>query len=110
MVSESTDHWILWLTERTGRLLTLFSFILLGLYLLGNFQDFLEQNQRYLLRGLEYCCLVGGLAGLYSAVYHVGRIIARRKPALGRLLVSLLMVVYDFGIYASLKLLTAWLR
>jgi hypothetical protein len=110
MIRESSEHWILWLTERVGRLLTLFSLILLGLYLLGNFQDFLEQTQRALLRGLEYCCLVGGLAGLYSVVYHVGLLIARRRPALGRLLVSLLMVVYDFGIYGSLKLLAVWLR
>ena len=108
MKRDNSEHWITWLTERVSRFLTLFSFVPLGIYLIGNFQEFLSENQEYLLHTLEYSCLLGAVTAFYTLLFYLSRIFLHKKFPIAKFLVSLFMVTYDVGIYLAIKLVTAW--
>ena len=110
MPIKGSDHWIVQTSERSARFLTLFSLVLLGLYLLGNFQDFAADNLRYLLKALEFCCLIGALISIYALVYYIFHSVSRKTAYLGKIIVSTLSALYNAGIYLALKFLAAWLQ
>ena len=105
-----SDHWIISLIERCIGFLFLFSIILLGLYLLGNFQDFLDRNQQLLLKSIEYCCLLGGIISLYFLIYRFFSPVMKISLKPGIIIINLLILAYNTGIYLALKLLTVWLQ
>jgi len=110
MPIKGSDHWIVQTSERSARFLTLFSFVLLGLYLLGNFQDFADDNLRYLLKAIEFCCLIGALISIYSLLYYVIHSISKKTVFLGKMVIATISAAYNTGIYLALKFLAAWLQ
>ena len=110
MPIKGSDHWIVQTSERSARFLTLFSLVLLGLFLLGNFQDFAADNLRYLLRALEFCCLIGALISIYILVYYIIHSIIKKTAFLGKIVVVVISAIYNAGIYLAIKFLGAWLQ
>ena len=110
METKRPDHWIAQLTQRSARFLTLMSLILLGLYLLGNFQDFATDNLEYLLKALEFCCLIGAIVSIYSLIYYIIQSFTKKAAYLGKILITSFAVIYNTGIYLAIKFLAAWLQ
>ena len=71
MARSGHDHWMAALLEKSLVFLFQFSLIVLGLYVLGNFQKFLDLSQNILLQSLIVSSLLGGILSLYSMLYQI---------------------------------------
>lgn len=77
------------LLESLSAFFFIFSLIILGLYLLGNFQEFLDETQRFLLSALRICGLLCALTGVYYTVSLVLWMFRRGRFLLLRFLYAL---------------------
>ncbi len=86
------------------------SLLLLCMYLLGNFQDFLDSSQLFLLRGLEVALLLEvAFSALYLAALLAQALSAGRFRFL-RVSLSSLALLFGFGLLLGLKFLAAWFQ
>jgi hypothetical protein len=95
-----------WLAGRTAVFCFVLSLLSLALYLLGNFQDFLDSTQVLLLSLLRLSLLAGILAALCFAAVSV----AAGRPRAGRLILCFLMVVYSGALLLAAGFLSAWFQ
>ncbi len=95
-----------WLAGRTAVFCFLLSQVALALYLLGNFQEFLDSTQVLLLVLLRLALIAGILSALTYAVvsFVVGR------PRAGRLILCFLSVVYGVALLMVTGFLSAWFQ
>lgn len=104
----------LWLPRVTAGLcifLFFFSLLVLSLFLLGNFQNFLDTTQTLLLRIFETSSLLYVVAALYNVILRIVLAIKKRVrwhtlPAV----TTLLGAVFLFASYLAFGFLFAWLR
>jgi hypothetical protein len=95
-----------WLTGRMAVFCFVLSALVLALYLLGNFQEFLDATQVLLLTLLRLTLLAGILSALtYAAVsFAVGR------PRAGRLVLCFLSIAYSGALLLVTGFLSAWFQ
>lgn len=95
-----------WLTGRMAVFCFVQSALALVLYLLGNFQEFLDATQILLLTLLRLTLLAGILSALtYAAVsFAVGR------PRAGRLVLCFLSIAYSGALLLVTGFLSAWFQ
>jgi len=94
-----------------GRSLVFFftvSLLLLGTYLLGNFQDFLDTSQLFLLKSLEISLLIEVVLSLFYIIFILFRTIKTGKLGLLRLILAFLSLSFCFALILALKFLSAW--
>ncbi len=84
----------------------LLSLLLLGLYLLGNFQEFLDSTQVFLLEMLKVTLTAEIFLGLCVMVVLF---VVRQSLAVLRLALTFLSVVFSYLLLLFLQFLTSWL-
>jgi hypothetical protein len=101
-------HSLYWLAGRAAVFFFVLSILVFALYLLGNFQEFLDSSQLLLLGLLRVSLLAEILAALsyFVIVFLLGR--QRRYP--GRLVLSLLSAVFSAALLVSVSYLSAWFQ
>ncbi len=95
-----------WLAARTAVFCFVLSQLALALYLLGNFQEFLDSTQVLLLALLRLTLIAGILAALVFAVVSI--VVGR--PRAGRLILCFLSIVYSGALLLVTGFLSAWLQ
>lgn len=96
-----------------GRILIFFnilSWLLFFLYILGNFQIFLDSTQVFLLRNLQYTVLISGiLAGYYIAILII-MTIKNKKTYIFRFILTALSIFFNFTLFIGLKFMLSWFQ
>ena len=95
----------------TGRSLIFFfvvSLLLLGLYMLGNFQDFLDTSQLFLLQSLEFSLLTEVVLSTFYIIFVLFYAVSTGKLDLLRLILTFLSLIFCFALLLVLKFLSAW--
>jgi hypothetical protein len=95
-----------WLAGRTAVFCFVLSQLALALYLLGNFQEFLDSTQVLLLALLRLALLAGILSALAYAVVSF----AAGRPRAGRLILCFLSVVYGAALLLVTGFMSAWFQ
>ncbi len=98
------------LIEKCIHFLFAFSLFLLALYLLGNFQSFLDSTQIFILSVLEWTTIIGGILCLYRLGYQLISWVWLKRFKISRLIAYVFILAINAGILITLKLLTAWFR
>jgi hypothetical protein len=101
-------HSLYWLTGRGAVFFFVFSLLVFALYLLGNFQEFLDSSQLILLGLLRIGLLSQLLTALayFVMLFLLGR--QRRYP--GRLVLCVLSAAFSAALLLAVGFLSAWLR
>jgi hypothetical protein len=101
-------HSLYWLAGRGAVFFVILSLLVFALYLLGNFQEFLDSSQLLLLSLLRISLLSEILTSLayFVMVFLLGR--QRRYPA--RLLFCLLSAVFSGALLLAVDFLSAWFQ
>jgi len=84
------------------------SLLFLGLYLLGNFQDFLDTSQLFLLKSLEISLLIELVLSLFYIIFILFYAVSSGKLALLKLILAFLSLLFCFALVLALKFLSAW--
>ncbi|MQY76083.1 MAG: hypothetical protein GH155_00440 [Spirochaeta sp.] len=82
------------------------SLLLLGIYLLGNFQDFLDTSQLFLLKILEFFLLIEVVLSLFYIIFILFYAVNTGKLALLRLLLAFFSLSFCFVLLLVLKFLS----
>ena len=97
-----------WLVARTVVFFFIFSLLLFLLYLLGNFQEFLDSTQIFLIQLLKISLLAEVFAGLLYLVMVF--MLRRQRRFLGKVILCSLSVLASFMLLLAFSFLTAWLQ
>ncbi|MFO8064339.1 MAG: hypothetical protein ACQETQ_00380 [Spirochaetota bacterium] len=92
--------------EALSVFLLLVSAIVMGMYLLGNYQRFLPSSQLMLLAILRVTSALCGFATVYYAVALVAWMVSRRHILLGRLVYAAVATVFSLLLSFSAHLVT----
>jgi len=95
-----------WLAGRMAVFCFVLSALALVLYLLGNFQEFLEATQVLLLTLLRLALL----AGMLSALTYAAVSFALGRPRAGRLVLCFLSIAYSGALLLVTGFLSAWFQ
>jgi hypothetical protein len=101
---------LIFIIEKILNFLFVFSLFLLVLYILGNFQVFLDRTQKMLLKTLMVSTLMGGILSIYSLGYYFLLTIWIRKFIVGRFLLYLLIFIFNSTVLVLLKFFTSWFQ
>lgn len=86
----------------------IFSLLLFLLYLLGNFQEFLDSTQIFLIQLLKISLLAEVFVGLLYLVMVF--LLRRQRRFLGKVILCSLSVLTSFVLLLAFSFLTAWLQ
>ena len=86
----------------------IFSLLLFLLYLLGNFQDFLDSTQIFLIQLLKVSLLAEIFVGLLYLLMVF--LLRRQRRFLGKVILCSLSVVTSFVLLLAFSFLTAWFQ
>jgi hypothetical protein len=95
-----------WLAGRAAVFCFVLSMLALALYLLGNFQEFLDSTQVLLLTVLRLALL----AEVLSALLYIPVSLALGRHRVGRLLLCFLSAVYSIALLLATGFLSAWFQ
>lgn len=97
-----------WLVARTVVFFFIFSLLLFLLYILGNFQEFLDSTQIFLIQLLKVSLLAEVFTGLlYLLIIFLLR---RQRRFLGKVILCSLSIVASFVLLMAFSFLTAWIQ
>ncbi len=88
----------------------LLSVLLFFFYLLGNYQDFLDSTQLFLLSLLRLTLGLELASGVYLAVFLVRNCINARRPFLLRWILLVLSMAASGSLLVVLQYIRAWLH
>jgi len=97
----------------TGRAVVFFfimSLVSLFLYILGNYQDFLDSTQLFLLACLRVCLSLEMITGIWLAGFLVYRNIHEHRPFIVRWILLALSFSASAVLLAALRLVQQWLH
>jgi hypothetical protein len=97
-----------WLVSRTVVFFFIFSLLLFLLYLLGNFQEFLDSTQIFLIQLLKVSLLAEVFVGLLYLVMVF--LLRRQRRFIGKVILCSLSVVTSFMLLLAFSFLTAWFQ
>jgi hypothetical protein len=101
------------LSSFTGRAVVFFfvlSVLLFFFYLLGNYQDFLDSTQLFLLSLLRLSLALELASGAYFAIFQVRLCVHERRPFVLRWVLILLSMSASGALLLALQYVRAWLR
>jgi len=96
--------------NRAFILFNIISLFLLFLYFLGNFQNFLDSTQVFILQLLEYSVLIAGLLGAYNLAVLIIITMKKGQPNFFRFFLLIISIIINFTLFLSLKFLFSWLK
>jgi hypothetical protein len=88
----------------------LLSVLLLLLYVVGNYQDFLDSTQLFLLMCLRVCLTLEMVTGVWLAGFLIFRNFGERRLLLVRWILLTLSVCASAVLLAALRLFQQWLQ
>jgi hypothetical protein len=97
----------------TGRAVVFFfisSLLLLFFFLLGNYEDFLDSTQLFLILCLTISLILQLLCGTYLIVLLILRAIRERRAFVLRFILLFLSMFLCGGLLVSIRFLQSWLR
>jgi hypothetical protein len=97
----------------TGRAVVFFfvlSALLCFFYALGNYQDFLDSTQLFLLRLLRVSLEMEIFCGAWLAVFLVHRNVSERRPFVARWILLVLSLVSCSAVLVALRFVQQWLQ
>jgi hypothetical protein len=97
-----------WLVARAVVFFGIFSLLLFLLYLLGNFQEFLDSSQIFLIRLLKISLLSEVFTGLLYVVLVF--MLRRQRRFLGKLILCSLSILGSFFLLLVFSFLSAWFQ
>ncbi len=86
----------------------IFSLLLFLLYLLGNFQEFLDSTQIFLIQLLKVSLLAEVFVGLLYLLMVF--LLRRQRRFIGKVILCSLSVVTSFMLLLAFSFLTAWFQ
>ena len=95
-----------WLAGRTAVFCFVLSQLSLALYLLGNFQEFLDSTQVLLLVLLRLALI----AGILSALIYAAVSLVVGRPRAGRLILCFLSITYSAALLLVTGFLSSWFQ
>jgi hypothetical protein len=101
------------LSSFAGRAVVFFfivSLLCLSLYILGNYQDFLDSTQLFLLAGLRVSLSLEMITGIWLAGFLVRRNIREHRPFAIRWILLTLSFCASAVLLAALRLVQQWLH
>jgi hypothetical protein len=104
------EHWMAALLEKMLIFLFQFSLIVLGLYVLGNFQKFLDRSQNILLQTLIVSTLLGGILSFYWMVYQIFTWFILRRFRIGKFFACVSLFVFNMAILIIFKFFVSWFQ
>jgi hypothetical protein len=110
LVQRSDEPVLLAVAARIFRSLFLFCVLVLILYLLGNYQGFLDSTQIMLLRVIRTSALAGSLLGFYSLSFRLYRALRRIGGSLTAILADAAILALDLVLLVGVELLFAWVQ
>lgn len=109
-VSSNRDYVVLKATVRAYRSLFLFCALVLVLYLLGNFQEFLDENQLMLLGVVRAVSLAGTLLGGYCVAFRLWLALRHSRSGGWPLALDVVLLASNAVLLVSVEMLLAWLQ
>jgi hypothetical protein len=97
-----------WLVARTVVFFFIFSLLLFLLYLLGNFQEFLDSTQIFLIQLLKISLLAEVFVGLLYLLMVF--LLRRQRRFLGKVILCSLSVTACFMLLLAFSFLSAWFQ
>jgi hypothetical protein len=97
-----------WLVARVVVFFFIFSLLLFLLYLLGNFQEFLDSTQIFLIQLLKVSLLTEVFFGLLYLLLVF--LLRRQRRFLGKLILCSLSIVGSFVLLMAFSFLSAWFQ
>ncbi|MBN2535314.1 MAG: hypothetical protein JXB88_20710 [Spirochaetales bacterium] len=100
-----------WLFSLLGRLtifFVLFSLLLLFLYIIGNYQEFLDSSQFLLLKLLEIISLFGAICGMYYIFFLFFIALLEKKILILRFILTILIIILCSILFTGIKFLSSW--
>jgi hypothetical protein len=101
---------LLGVVENLYRGLFFFTLVVLGLYVLGNLQDYTDSTQIMLLDIVRGASITGVMLGLYSLSYRVFLVSTGRRGSVLPLVENALALLANTGLLLGLAALQSWLR
>ncbi len=86
------------------------SLLLCFFYALGNYQDFLDSTQLFLLRLLRVSLELEIFCGMWLAVFMVYRNVVERRPLVTRWILLVLSIVGCTALLFALRFMQSWLQ
>jgi hypothetical protein len=108
-----TYPFLLRVSSFTGRAVVFFfisSLLAFFFYLLGNYQDFLDSTQLFLLAVLHVSLILQLACSVYLAAFLVLRSIREHKVFLARFIMLALSMAVCGGLLVSMRFLQSWLQ
>jgi len=102
------DFWLPKVFSKTILFLLFATGLALFLYLLGNYQDFIDVSQRFLVTVLEYTSLLSAIFCLYFFIAKLYEIIFRKGRGYISVILSLIGCAVTAFIYLGTKFLFAF--
>lgn len=97
-------------TARAVVFFFLLSLLLFFFYLLGNYQDFLDSTQLFLLSMLRLALALELASGAYLAIFLVRHCLHSRRPFVLRWVLLVLSMTSSGALLLALQYIRAWLR
>ncbi len=100
--------------QKTVYFLFIYSILLILMYLLGNYQFYLERTQYLLLSLLEITSLIGVILGFYCLLYNIIFFIIIKiyklpvDKKIFRIIMNLIIIFFSSAIFILLKMLIVW--
>jgi hypothetical protein len=84
--------------------------LVLFFYLLGNYQDFLDSTQLFLLSLLNITLILQLVSGFYFAVFLSIRSFRERRFFVLRTILLILSLIFSAGLLVAMRFLQSWLQ
>jgi hypothetical protein len=101
---------LLAIVENLYRGLFFFTLVVLGLYVLGNLQSFMDPTQIMLLDIVRVSSLTGVILGLYSLTYRIVMLANGRRSSVVPLVENAMALVANTALLLGLAALQSWLQ
>ena len=108
MFNEFRKSWLFSLLGRLTVFFVLFSLLILFLYIIGNYQEFLDSSQFMLLKILEVVSLFGGISGMYYIFFLFFVAITEKKLMVLRFVLTIISIFLCIFLFAGIKFLSSW--
>lgn len=110
MRGERNTGWLVFLIEKSAQFLFWLFCLCFGLYILGNFQRFLDRSQIMLLRIVEFSSFFCALLSLYGIVFYFFSGLKWGRFRLTKVLLYSALFIISTGVQVLLRFFTAWFQ
>jgi len=108
MFNELKGTWLFSVLGRLTFFFVIFSLFILSLYIIGNYQEFLDSSQFLLLKMLEIISLFAGISSMYYIFFLLFIALIEKKIMLLRFILTSLSIILSIVLFSGIKFLSSW--